>query len=127
MLDLFEKIRPVLYFVLAGLAYLAGYLNAQVEGDLKIEQLKSENAAAVINAQIQARVTYEKQIKDLVADRAAEREHYADRLRQLEKFRSANGDLAACRRDRNRLAEVAIRFESLTIRAIDDLKTTLGP
>ena len=126
MLDLFEKIRPVLYFVLAGLAYLAGYLNAQVEGDLKIEQLKSENAAAVINAQIQARVTYEKQIKDLVADRAAEREHYADRLRQLEKFRSASGDLAACRRDRSRLAEVAIRFESLTIRALDDLKTTLG-
>ena len=35
-------------------------------------------------------------------------------------------DLEACRRDRGRLAEVAIRFESLTIRAIDDLKTTLG-
>lgn len=126
MLDLFEKIRPVLYFVVAGLAYLAGYLNAQVEGDLKIEQLKAENAAAVINAQIQAKVNYEKQIEDLVAARAAEREHYAERLRQLEKFRSANGDLEACRRDRGRLAEVAIRFESLTIRAIDDLKTTLG-
>ena len=126
MLDLFEKIRPVLYFVVAGLAYLAGYLNAQVEGDLEIERLKSENAAAVINAQIQAKVTYEKQIENLVAARAAEREHYAERLRQLEKFRSANGDLEACRRDRSRLAEVAIRFESLTIRAIDDLKTTLG-
>ena len=126
MLDLFEKIRPVFYFVIAGLSYLAGYLNAQVEGDLKIEQLKAENAAAVITAQIQAKVTYEKQIENLVAARAAEREHYAKRLRQLEKFRSANGDLEACRRDRNRLAEVAIRFESLTIRAIDDLKTTLG-
>ena len=126
MLDLFEKIRPVLYLAVAGLAYLAGYLNAQVEGDLKIEQLKAENAAAVINAQIQAKVNYEKQIEDLVAARAAEREHYAERLRQLEKFRSANGDLEACRRDRGRLAEVAIRFESLTIRAIDDLKTTLG-
>ena len=126
MLDLFEKIRPVLYFVLAGLAYLAGYLNARVEGDLEIERLKSENAAAVINAQIQAKVNYEKQIENLVAARAAERELYAERLRQLEKFRSASGNLEACRRDRSRLAEVAIRFESLTIRAIDDLKTTLG-
>lgn len=126
MLDLFEKIRPVLYFIIAGLAYLAGYLNAQVEGDLEIERLKSENAAAVINAQIQTKVTYEKQIENLVAARAAEREHYAERLRQLEKFRSTDGDLEACRRDRSRLASLAVRFEKLTIRAVNDLKTTLG-
>ena len=117
MLDLFEKIRPVLYFVIAGLSYLAGYLNAQVEGDLKIEQLKAENAAAVINAQIQAKVTYEKQIENLVAARAAERERYAERLCQLEKFRSANTDLATCRRERSDLARLAVRGEGLLKRA----------
>ena len=108
-------------------AFAGGYSIADMRGNLEIERLKKENAQAVINAQASEKSKYERQIQDLVTDRAAEREHFAERLRELEQFERSGSDLAACRRDRERLARVAIGFESLTIRAIDDLKTTLGP
>lgn len=122
------------YFVLVAaacaaalyLSYRWGYSVAETEGLLALETLERKSAEEVIKAQTLAKEKYEKQIKDLVNARAAERQHYAERLREFEKFRSTGTDLAACRRDRERLAAVAIGFESLTIRAIDDLKTTLG-
>lgn len=108
------------------LSYRWGYSVAETEGLLALETLEKENAQEVIKAQAVAKEKYERQIKDLVDARAAERQHYVERLREFEKFRSAGTDLATCRRDRDRLARVAIGFESLTIRAINDLKTTLG-
>ena len=98
-------------------AFAGGYYLADMKGNLEIERLKKENAQAVINAQIQAKETYEKQIENLVAARAAERERYAERLCQLEKFRSANTDLATCRRERSDLARLAVRGEGLLKRA----------
>lgn len=107
------------------LSYRWGYSIAETKGVLAIETLKKENAQEVIKAQTLAKEKYEKQIKDLVNARAAERLHYAERLREFEHFRGASTDLAACRRDRSRLARVAIGFENLTTRAINDLKTTV--
>lgn len=110
-----------LKFAMVGVALIAafagGYSIADTKGNLEIERLKKENAQAVINAQIQAKETYEKQIENLVAARAAERERYAERLCQLEKFRSANTDLATCRRERSDLARLAVRGEGLLKRA----------
>lgn len=106
-------------------AFAGGYSIADMRGNLEIERLKKENAQAVINAQASEKAKYEKQIENLVTDRAAEREHFAERLRELEQFERSGSDLAACRRDRSRLASLAVRFEKLTIRAINDLKTTL--
>mgnify|MGYP000975656406 CR=1 FL=1 len=107
-------------------AYFVGYNHAETEGNLKLEQLRLSSSEAIVAAQTNAKLNYKKQMQDLVSAHQLERDHYNERLRQLEKFRDASGDLAACRRDRSRLARVAIGFESLTIRAIDDLKTTLG-
>ena len=112
-----QKLKYAMLGVALLVAFAGGYSIAKTKGNLEIERLKKENAQTVINAQIQAKETYEKQIENLVAARASERERYAERLCQLEKFRSANTDLATCRRERSDLARLAVRGEGLLKRA----------
>lgn len=94
-------------------AYFFGYSVAETEGELALESLKKENAEAVITAQEKVRKDYETRIKNLSADLERVRSDNADRMRQLEQFRDADRDLAACRRDRGGLAELAVEAESL--------------
>lgn len=108
------------YFLALGVViatYLFGYNHAETEGNLKLEQLKLSSSEAIVAAQTNAKLNYEKQIKDLVSAHQLERDQYNERLRQLEKFRDAGGDLEACTRDRGELAELAVRGERLLKRA----------
>ncbi len=98
-------------------AYLLGYSKAETEGELAIEQIKLAHAQAVIDAQNKVKVQYEEQIKNLNADLADARSDSANRLRQLEKFRSASRDMETCTRERNELAGLAVRGEELLRRA----------
>lgn len=94
-------------------AYFFGYKNAQTEGELAIETMRKENAEAVIRAQDLVRAEYEEKMQNLATDLERVRNLDAQRLRQLEKFRNADRDLAACRSDRERLAKLAVEAESL--------------
>lgn len=98
-------------------AYLFGYNKAETEGELAIEQLKLAQAQAVIDAQNEVKLQYETQIKNLNAALADARSDSANRLRQLEKFRSASRDMETCTRERNELAGLAVRGEELLRRA----------
>lgn len=99
-------------------AYFFGYEKAETEGELALESLKKANAEAVIAAQNEVRKNYEKRLETLTADLDRVRSDNAVRLRQLEKFRSADRDLETCRRDRERLAGVAVGLEDVARRAV---------
>lgn len=108
------------YFLALGVviaAYLFGYNHAATKGELKIEQLKLSYAESIINTQNQVKSDYEQKIKNLNVALISVRSDNANRLRQLEKFRDAGGDLEACTRDRGELAELAVRGERLLKRA----------
>ena len=94
-------------------AYFFGYKNAQTEGELAIETMRKENAEAVIRVQDLVSAEYEEKMQNLATDLERVRNLDAQRLRQLEKFRNADRDLAACRSDRERLAKLAVEAESL--------------
>ena len=110
-------LRYGITFILLLGAYLLGYNNAETEGELALEELKLAQARAVINAQNEVKLQYETQIKNLNAALASARSDSANRLRQLEKFRSASRDMETCTRERNKLAGLAVRGEELLKRA----------
>ena len=93
--------------------YLIGYKHAQTEGERAIEALKLENARAVIEAQEKEKAKYEKAVADLVSRLNGLRSEYDNRLYELDRFRNANTDLEACRRQRSDLAELAVEGEKL--------------
>lgn len=94
-------------------SFSMGYGRAQTEGELEIERLKLAQADEIINAQNNVRMQYDEKIETLVADLASARDLNDKRVRQLESFRNADRDLAACSRDRRDLAELAVRGERL--------------
>lgn len=98
-------------------SYGLGYENAKVEGELQIETLKLTQAEVVIAAQNKVKVEYEAQIKTLNAALASARNDSANRLQQLERFRHADRDLEACRRDLDDVSAVAVGLESIALRA----------
>lgn len=98
-------------------AYDTGYNKAKVEDELQIETLKLTQAEEVIAAQNKVKVEYEAQIKTLNAALASVRSDNANRLQQLERFRHADRDLEACRRDLNDVSAVAVGLESIALRA----------
>ena len=108
------------------LAYDTGYENARVEGELAIEQLKLAQAQEIIKAQNKVKVEYNEKVETLNADLAAARKLNADRLRQLQKFSSADRDLETCARERRELGELAIRGEDLLYRADSYLRAISG-
>lgn len=112
----YMKKNIVLLAVGAGLlvgSYFFGYSNAETEGLLAIEQMKAQHQNEVAEAQAKIRGTYEKRIKELGVDLERVRVEHDQRLRELDKFKSAKRDLESCTRDRNDLAELAIRGERL--------------
>lgn len=108
-------------FVVAAISawfcYDLGYNKAKVEGELQIETLKLTQAEEVIAAQNKVKVEYEAQIKTLNAALASARSDSANRMQQLERFRHADRDLEACRRDLNDVSAVAVGLESIALRA----------
>ncbi len=103
----------VVAWALSFFCYSVGYDKAQAEGELALEQLKLSQAQAIIDAQNSVSAQYKTQIKNLNAALADARSDSADRLRQLEKFRSASRDMETCTRERNELAGLAVRSEEL--------------
>ncbi len=97
--------------------YRIGYNKAETEGELALQTLRLEQAQAIIDAQNEVKNVYEQKMQNLIAAHDDERSAYDERLRQLAKFRSANTDLATCRNQRDRLAELAIRGEQLLRKA----------
>lgn len=110
----------ILFAVGAGLlvgSYFFGYNNAETEGLLAIEQMKVQHKNEVAEEQAKIRSTYEKRLTNLGVDLKRVRADHDQRLRELDKFRSANRDLESCRRDRADLAGLAVRGERLLRRA----------
>lgn len=101
-----------------GAIYLIGYKHAEVEGERAIEALKLESARAVIEAQEKEKAKYEKDVANLVSRLNGLRSEYDGRLRELDGFRNASGDLEACTRQRNDLAVVAVGLEKVATTAI---------
>lgn len=99
--------------LLIAVGSIVGYSYAKMLGEREIERLKNEQAAALIAAQNNARQSYEKDIEKLTEDLQRVRADRADRMRELESFRNRGGDLASCRRDRERLSRLAVRGETL--------------
>ena len=102
-------------------AYVMGYSNARTKGRLEIERIKTDQAAAVAAAQEEVKKDYEQRMQSLSADLERVRNDNSERVRQLAKFRAADRDLAACRRDRDRLATVAVGLEDVASRAVSYL------
>lgn len=107
----------VVALAVAWFCYDLGYNKAKVEGELQVETLKLTQAEEVIAAQNKVKVEYEAQIKTLNAALASARSDSANRMQQLERFRHANRDLEACRRDLNDVSAVAVGLESIALRA----------
>ena len=106
-------IKYGLIVIAIGLVYTVGYQHAQTEGERAIEALKLESARAVIEAQEKEKAKYEKAVADLVSRLNGLRSEYDNRLYELDRFRNANTDLEACRRQRSDLAELAVEGEKL--------------
>ena len=103
---------------IVGAVYLIGYKHAETEGERAIEAMKLEYAQAVVDAQQKEKVKYEEQIAELVSRLNNLGSEHADRMRELERFRSSSGDLEACYRQRNDLASLCVRGESLLKRSL---------
>ena len=98
-------------------AYSTGYDKAETEATLKIESMKLDHANQIIEAQNKEKERYEQKEKDLVARYDADRKHYVDRMRQLERKLNAKGDVEAIRDERDRCLGLAVRGERLLRRA----------
>lgn len=110
-------VGAVVSLIAAWFCYSLGYDRAKAEGELALEQLKLAQAQAVIDAQNKVKSEYEVQIQNLNAALASARNDSANRMQQLERFRHADRDLEACRRDLNDVSAVAVGLESIALRA----------
>lgn len=96
--------------IAAHICYDTGFAHGVAEAEAK-------QAEAVKIAQKEVKKDYEKRIQELSASLERVRIDNAERMRQLNDFSHARTDLAACRRDRSRLARLAVRGEELLKRA----------
>ena len=110
-------VGAVVSLIAAWFCYSLGYDRAKTEGELALGQLKLAHAQAVIDAQNKVKSEYELQIQNLNAALASARSDSANRMQQLERFRHADRDLEACRRDLNDVSAVAVGLESIALRA----------
>ena len=110
-------VGAVVSLIAAWFCYSLGYDRAKAEGELALEQLKLAQTQAVIDAQNKVKSEYEVQIQNLNAALASVRNDSANRMQQLERFRHADRDLEACRRDLNDVSAVAVGLESIALRA----------
>ena len=122
-----ESIRIGVIGFVIGLfvAAIAAYICYGKGFDHGTAEAEARQASAVKIAQTEVKKDYEKRIQKLTASLERLRDDNAQRLRQLDDFSHARTDLAACRRDRSRLARLAVRGEELLNRAdsyLDALK-----
>lgn len=96
--------------IAAHICYDTGFAHGTAEAEAR-------QADAVKIAQNEVKKDYEKRIQKLTASLERVRNDNAERMRQLNDFSHARTDLAACRRDRSRLARLAVRGEELLKRA----------
>lgn len=97
--------------------YALGYSHAKAKGEANLKSLEVSHAQAIVETQETVKNEYEQKIAQLSADLADVRSANAERLRELEAFSRASGDLEACRRDRSDLSRLAVRGEELLRRA----------
>lgn len=110
---------------LGGLGFIIGLLVAAIAAHICYDtgfdhgtaEAEARQADAVEIAQNEVKKDYEKRIQKLTASLERVRNDNAERVRQLNDFSHARTDLAACRRDRSRLARLAVRGEELLNRA----------
>lgn len=93
--------------------YALGYSHAKAKGEANLKSLEVSHAQAIVETQETVKNEYEQKIAQLSADLADVRSANTKRLRQLEAFSRASGDLEACRRDRSELGELAVTGEGL--------------
>ena len=108
---------------IVGAVYLVGYKHAETEGERAMEALKLQHAQAIIEATKEEQKKYEKDIARLVADLESLRSEHDGRLLQLKNFSQSRADLQACLSERNALAELSVRGESLLKRSIKYLES----
>lgn len=98
-------------------AAIAAYFCYQEGFEHGTAEAAARQAKAVEIAQNEVKKDYDKRVKELSASLERVRSDNAERLRQLENFNHARTDLESCRRDRSRLARLAVRGEELLHRA----------
>ena len=108
---------------IVGAVYLIGYEHAKTEGERAMEALKLQHAQAIIEATKEEQKKYEKDIARLVADLESLRSEHDGRLLQLKNFSQSRADLQACLSERNALAELSVRGESLLKRSVQYLES----
>ena len=108
---------------IVGAVYLVGYKHAETEGERAMEALKLQHAQAIIEATNEEQKKYEKDISRLVADLESLRSEHDGRLLQLKNFSQSRADLQACLSERNALAELSVRGESLLKRSVKYLES----
>ena len=108
---------------IVGAVYLVGYKHAETEGERAMEALKLRHAQAIIEATKEEQKKYEKDIARLVADLESLRSEHDGRLLQLKNFSQSRADLQACLSERNALAELSVRGESLLKRSVKYLES----
>ena len=102
---------------------VVGYKHAETEGERAMEALKLQHAQAIIEATKEEQKKYEKDIARLVADLESLRSEHDGRLLQLKNFSQSRADLQACLSERNALAELSVRGESLLKRSVKYLES----
>lgn len=103
----------VAVMVLAFLCYRVGYDSAEAKGESALNEFKLQQAQAVIDAQLEAKANYDAKLQAIINSHNAERSVYDQRLRQLEKFRSARRDLETCNSQLSSALGLAVEGERL--------------
>lgn len=98
-------------------AAIAAHICYDTGFDHGAAEVEAKQAEAVKIAQMEVKKDYEKRIQELSASLERLRNDNAQRLRELDEFNNARTSLAACRRDRSRLARLAVQGEGLLKRA----------
>lgn len=99
------------------LATLAAYFSYNKGFYHGIADAEARQADAIKVAQNEVKQKYEVRMQELIASLERIRIDNAQRMRQLNEFNNARTSLAACRRDRSRLARLAVQGEELLKRA----------
>lgn len=113
-----DYVKYGLIVLLVGLVYWTGYRHAESEGEALLESLKVQHAQAIIDAQNKEQKKYEETIKSLTSALDRARTERDSRMHELENFRASATDNETCRRQRSRLARVAVGLEDVAKRAV---------
>lgn len=111
------KTFPVGFVIGLLVAAIAAYFCYQKGFEHGTAEAAARQAKAIEIAQNEVIESYERRMQNLSASLERVRSDNALRMRQLEDFNNTRTNLATCRRDRSRLARLAVRGEELLQRA----------